>query len=247
MAFGRLRAPGPAGCAVQCAALQLTARSVRRNKEIIPAAVEKTGGGQVGWVGAGWPLAKLRATAEELSLQVRAIGSYEFAPDQVVAIVPHGFIPFIYPGVRIQHTRECYPERLIFWCLTSPTRLVEAIRGAGFVPTAPAEALCERRGMPYRWSAVLAAIFVWNGLFLLDAAGLQHPSSRPGPFSVLALVLVLVVSLTARRSPRLQALLLRPGRHFGEIAPLLNLLRLVCGLMLAMLALFSLLPRSPPN
>jgi len=26
--LGRLRAPGPAGCAVQCAALQLTARSV---------------------------------------------------------------------------------------------------------------------------------------------------------------------------------------------------------------------------
>jgi hypothetical protein len=209
------------------------------------AVVESTGGAQIGWVNASWPFARLHATAGGLSLKVFSIGSYEFTPQQVTAIVPHGSIPIVYRGVRIEHTREDYPERLIFWCFGSPARLIEEIHAAGFQPGAPTGALHRRRGMPFRWSAILGAIVAWNGALLLDGLVAGNFPFSPGLFSVLGLALVFVASLIAPRSARLQARLLRPGRHIGEVVPLLNLLKITSGLMLMMFTFYLLLKSSP--
>jgi len=51
------------------------------------------------------------------------------------------------------------------------------------------------------------------------------------------LVLTFAVALATPRSPRLQALILRKGRHVGEIMPFLRLVTLVTGLLLVIFSI----------
>ncbi len=95
-----------------------------------------TGGARIGWVNATWPFAKLSASAQQLSVSGSLIGRYNFSPDQVAALEPYGSISVLGTGVRIVHTVQSYPEKIIFWCFGSPKRLIERITNLGFRPSA---------------------------------------------------------------------------------------------------------------
>ena len=187
------------------------------------------GGAQVGWVHASWPFGALAANNSTLTLS--SLGTYTFAPSDVVALEPYGSIPILATGIRINHNRRDYPQKMIFWCLGRRSTVLEAIAGAGFRPTG--QPIARPSGFPLRWSAVLIALVLWNGLFLLDRAlvGWQSQPQPPGFFSFLALLLVLCAATATRTSAVFQRLVLREGHEVTEIKSVLTLLQIVTAIM----------------
>ncbi len=191
--------------------------------------ISAVGGAQIGWISATWPFAQLLVSKSKLTLS--CLGKYEFEPQQIAEIEPHGSIPFLARGVRIVHTRADYPARLIFWCFGSPESLLSRIRAVGFVAQASRTALPRREGMPLKWAAVIAIVVVWNMLFLLDHAGERKPPGEFGWPTLLAIGLLCATAWSLPQSPFLQSLVLKPDRSMDEIKAFVWLLRLVSTLM----------------
>lgn len=185
------------------------------------------GGSRVGWVNASFPLARLTCNRERLTLS--SLGTCEFTPEQVVSFGKYGSIPFLANGLSIEHNRLDYPARMVFWCMGSRERVLDEIRHVGFVPTGVA---VERpRGMPFRWSLVIALLLVWNLPFLLNPGNFVRAQRlpMPGPGFVLELAIVFALATAIKLSTRVQRLALAPGHSVGEVRGLLNLLQLVSG------------------
>ena len=202
------------------------------------ASLKSTGGVRIGWINASWPLAELSVTPRSLVIRTWPLGTYTFTPEQIVRIEPYGSIPVIYRGIRIVHARPDYPSGIIFWCVRNPARLIERIGQAGFVPAAPPATAPVKRGVPFRWSFIIALFLVWNALFILG--GLlpgTPPPEKPGAFVLLALAVLLFASLAAERSSAFQRLVLKPGRSVGEIRPTLRLIQLVSAFVLVICAI----------
>ena len=190
-----------------------------------------TGGAHVGWMNATWPLAQLLATTDRLTISIRLLGTYTFTPDQVSAVERYTMIPVLGWGVQIRHCRTDYPQRVIFWSVGSPDTLLRGIRDAGFLPAASSSEIPRGRGIAVRWSAILVAVVVWNALLLLDFSRSGSSPPQPGPFALVALLFAFALSVGTLVSPRLQRLVLKPGRSVGEISPFLRLLAFVSGIM----------------
>ncbi|HZR19774.1 MAG TPA: hypothetical protein VFE51_20985 [Verrucomicrobiae bacterium] len=107
-----------------------------------------TGGAQIGWVNASWPLARLSATSDQLAIKARVLGNYSFTPEQVSAVERYALIPFLAWGVRIRHQVPDYPRRIIFWCFNDPTTVLQGIRDAGFNPKGIERANVQGAGIP---------------------------------------------------------------------------------------------------
>jgi hypothetical protein len=197
--------------------------------------ISTIGGASIGWVSATWPLAKLAVSPSLLKLS-GVLGSYEFAPSDVVSLEVSGSIPLLSSSIRIVHTRPDYPWRVLFFGGERPEKLIAKIRAAGFVPAASA-ALAVRSGkFPVRWSAILFLIILWNGLFFADQQLPGAGPHNPGPLAFLALALAFAISWTASRSSCVQSLLMRDGESVGRIKPFLLLVQVVSGLLLAVFA-----------
>jgi hypothetical protein len=190
------------------------------------------GGGRLGLLTVSWPMASLEITPG--FLKVSAFGSHTFARSEVVSVEPVGRIPLYRRGVRVHHTKNDSPERIEFYMLGSRDALLAEIRAAGFPVGASARP--PKRGIPLRVGAIVAAVLIWNGLFLLDLLDLTGRAPArpaiPGPFSAAALALAFAVATLAPHSALLQRLMLREGRHVGEIRGPLRLLQLILGFMM---------------
>jgi hypothetical protein len=90
-----------------------------------------TGGARVGLMNASWPLARLTAGGDRLTVSVFLLGTYEFTARQIVSLEPRGSIPVLNRGIRLKHNRPDYPERIEFWALGNRDRLLDRIRAAG--------------------------------------------------------------------------------------------------------------------
>ena len=150
-----------------------------------------------------------------------------------MALEPYGWIPILQRGIRIVHANPRYPSRIIFFCLQSPERLIERIRQAGFIPVAPDARVPPRPGLPIRGSVILLLVAVWAILFLLGGVVPWRPAGGPAPSTLLGLALLYAAASAFPRSTWLQSWVLKPGRSVDEIRPVLKLLRLASGLVLA--------------
>jgi hypothetical protein len=195
------------------------------------------GGLRVGWLHASWPLATLTASEDRLSVSALLVGGYDFTPDQVIALEPHGNVPVIGRGIRLRHSRPDYPRRIVFWCSGSPEQLVARIqRDVGFLPrSSGAAAHAMGTGMPVRPRALVAAVATWTALGLLSGLARRQGATPPGPFPLILVASVFLGTVAIRRSPRLQAWALKPGRSVGEIQAGLSALQFASGFLLAVL------------
>jgi hypothetical protein len=201
----------------------------------------KTGGAQIGWVNASWPLARLSATSDRLAITARVLGNYHFTRQQVSAVERYELIPFLAWGVRIRHQVPDYPQRIIFSCLCQPEAVLKGIRDAGFAPTGSEPANGQRAGIPVRWSAIIGAIAVWNFLFILPFLGQPHGVSPAGWRVLFPLYAALALVFATLKSGRLQRLVLKPSRSIGEIKPFLRLLAFICGLLTVVFSILVLI------
>lgn len=198
----------------------------------MPNPFKATGGARLGWTNATWPLARLSATPDKLSISVSLLGTYDFVPDQVSAIERYVMIPVLGWGIQVHHRRADYPQRVIFWCLGSPDSILRGIHDSGFLAMAQSSEISEQRGIAVRWSAILFAVVIWNVLFMLDLDRPGEASPHPGPFILLALLSAFALSVGTLKFSRLQSIILKPNRNIGEIRPILRLLAFISGLML---------------
>jgi len=196
-----------------------------------------TGGARVGWTGASWPLARLSATPEQLAISIRILGTCSFAPDQVLAVERYVMIPVLAWGVRIHHCNADCPQRVIFWYWGSPDTVLAGIRDAGFLPGASGSASPERHGLAMRWSAIIIPVVVWNVLLFLGIGPTNGVPPQPGLFILAPLLFMFALSAGTLISPRLQRLILKPGRSVGEIRPLLRLLAFVSTFLLVIFSI----------
>jgi len=160
------------------------------------------------------------------------LGIYSFTPDQVLTVERYVRIPVLGWGIQIHHCNVDVPERVIFWCLGNPNTVLQGIQDSGFVPTGSRFPSFQRRGMAMRWSAIIIAVVVWNALFLLGAGRSHGVPPRPGPFLLVPLLFAFALSVGVLISPKIQSIILKPGRSVGEIRPFLRLLVFISGLML---------------
>jgi hypothetical protein len=145
----------------------------------------------------------------------------------------YGSIPLFNNGVRIAHARPDYPSKIIFWCFGSPDELITRIRETGFMPSAPASSEIQRRGVPFRWAAVLAVILIWNGLFLLMP---RHAVNKPGAFTLAPLLFAFLIAWGTKRSVKLQRIILKDARSVNEIKSFLSPIQTVAALLLVVFA-----------
>jgi hypothetical protein len=192
------------------------------------------GGVRAGGVNATWPFAKLTASPSQLKLAT-LIGTYEFAPNEVVSLETYGVIPVFSRGVRIAHARADYPSKIIFWYLGSPDSVIDGVRGSGFLPNAPASAEVKWRGLAIRWMAVIPFILIWNALFL-PLELFKNPRLAP---ALIPLVSAIAICWAIRKSPRVQNLVMKRGRSVEEISAYLSGIQTVCGILSVVFAIIS--------
>lgn len=99
------------------------------------------GGARIGWVNASWPLATLEVSAERLRLRVFLLGTYDFAPGEVIALARYKLLPFFASGIRIVHAKADYPAKIVLWAPSDSDALIDRIREGGFAGAAPAKAM----------------------------------------------------------------------------------------------------------
>jgi hypothetical protein len=193
-----------------------------------------TGGARLGWVHATWPFGRLSISSGQLTISLGFVGQCTFATSEVSGLERCGIAS---NGIRIVHTRSDYPETIIFWCGARVQRVLDAATRAGFgaqVTSSPPP----RRGMPFRWVAVVQVVVVWNVLGFLDQGLRPRSDPRlPGLLMIAALGMLPGVAFAIQISEAAQAWALKPGRSVSEVAPLLRLVQLVGGFLFAGLAL----------
>jgi hypothetical protein len=192
----------------------------------------KTGGARIGWMNASWPLARLSATQDKLTVKALVLGEYTFTPEQVSAVERYVVIPVLGWGIRVQHCVPDYPQQIIFWSLGSPDDVIAGIQNAGFIPTGSSSTNPVHQGIPIKWSAIIAAIVIWNALFIPLFLGQTHTNLAPNGLMLMPLLAAFGFSIGVLMSPTLQRLILKPDRRVGEIRPLLLLLSCISGLLI---------------
>jgi len=194
--------------------------------------IKVTGGARIGWVNASWPLARLSASSQKIVISSFLIGSYSFSPDQVAAIEPYGSIPILGRGIQVIHTVSNYPQKIVFWCIGSPDKLIAQIRNLGFLPQVSRAQVPTREGMAFRWSFIIGVFAIWNALFVLDQGGRLDQPKPLGIYALLAVALLFLISLSLNYSSSIQAIALKPGRSISEVKPIAKLTMVVSAILL---------------
>ena len=209
----------------------------------------KTGGARIGWMNVTWPFAELWTAPERLTITAQFLGKYAFTPEQVCAVEPYVMVPILGWGIRVRHCMPDYPQRIIFWSLVSPNRVLRGIGASGFIPTGVGSTVdAAGWAMPLQWPVLAAVVVLWNVLLLSDFAHPGRTSGHPEWFACAALFLVFVISLGTLTSTSLQRLMLKPNRSVSEVRPFLRVLAFISGLLLllSILAATS-ASKGPPN
>ena len=202
-----------------------------------------TGGARIGLVNYTWPLAKLIATADRLTVSTTmfglfGMGTYSFTRDQVISIERYGWIPLVGEGIRITHSIADYPQKIVFWC--RPSSVIGRLTAVGFTPAHTSSEIPNHlsgRGFPLRWLPLILLAVIWNLLIGFEMVTHADGMPLPGPLSLAALSMVFGVSVMAVRLPGVQNVFLKPGRSFGEVKPVFLLVAIVSGIMTVILTI----------
>lgn len=171
-----------------------------------------TGGGELGWVRATWPLMRLTSRRDCLIVGGGIIGRYPFAPENVAAIKPIGR-----SKVSIRHNVKGYPGNIVFFTAGRADVLIERITATGFVPAATTQeqSLPPQSngfggwGLPFRTWFWVSFVILWNLLLIGGmATSTTSPDSR---FIFAAVMMLLIVTAGLLIFPPLQRVALKPG------------------------------------
>ncbi len=165
-----------------------------------------TGGARVGWINATWPLAKLIVQKNKIDLNAKLIGKYSFTQEQIISIKKHTTIPILGWGIQIVHNVSEYPKKIIFWSFRNPESIITKIRETGFLPSADPLKIDPNIGLPVKWQAMVLIVALWNILLFADMGGFPQPGFKPGLFTLFAIFLLFIGSISIWKSSWLQSI-----------------------------------------
>jgi hypothetical protein len=189
---------------------------------------------RVGGVRSNFPGIKLYASPDELTLKVPLLGAYKFTPGDIISFEDNKGL--YGANVFINHNVLDYPQKLSLDYKGGAQALTLMLNKNGFTPKGMSGASLMRKGVPARWSFLIAAVVLWNALLIYGK--LQNQFTL---YSLIAIAAMLLITIFLPRSEALQKLALKDGRRIGEIKPTLNLLKLVAALILVATLISSLL------
>lgn len=198
----------------------------------VPAMVKHTGGARLGWVQATWGLAKLTGSEEALTLSVPLLVSYAFRPEEVISLQVGKL------AISIKHARTDCPRDLSFLCF-KPAEVIKSLEEAGFRTASPLTEQPIPRGMAFRPAALLLWLVLWLSPLLLLHFVPNLP--REGPLNLTGVWLTFLLAAGGLGVPAVQRVLLKPGRHPGEVAPFLRLIAFITGFLGALLPVVMML------
>lgn len=204
--------------------------------------LEITGGAKVGVGKATWPFAKLVVSENRLDLHVSVLGSFVFAPADIVNIeIVKGFGG---NGIRFHHKVETYKKQLEFYTTKSIDDLLEMIENTGFLNnplTQKSMEIVKRQnqgGTPFRWSAVVAVMVAWNSLVIHDVYHFFTGHNQTLPLGIGAKIgtsSIFLFGLLTIVLPNFYKLVLKEGRELVEVKTFILFLMFVSGMMFIML------------
>jgi hypothetical protein len=209
--------------------------------------IEETGGAKVGIARATWPFARLTVNKNVLQLNVSVIGNLYFRPSDIISIESTSLLSG--GGIKINHRVKKYSSNVIF--LTSGSAdLIRRIAATGFLQNTnvlPADVEAEITmyqlggSLPFKWSAVIAFIVIWNALWLADLLGyFGKKSNMPfGNGARLAIGFAFFFAMAVLIVEPFRQLVLKEGRSAKDVKVFLLFLMLITGFMFL---IFSALP-----
>ena len=177
----------------------------------------------------------------KIDLNATLIGKYSFTQEQIISIKKYTTIPILGWGIQIIHNISEYPKKIIFWSFSNPESIIIKIQETGFLPSADPSKIPPNIGIPVKWQAIVLIVALWNILLFADMGGFPQPGFKPGSFTLLALFLLFIGSISIWKSFWLQSMILKPGRSPSEIKAWLNLLALVSGLLLVIMSIINMI------
>ncbi|MEW6527534.1 MAG: hypothetical protein AB1444_12845 [Spirochaetota bacterium] len=197
------------------------------------------GGARIGCINVTFPFAKLTISKDMLNLKVMLLGNYSFKRGDIISVERYGLIPFFSWGIRINHTRNNYPQKMIFWTFgKNPVKLIEKICTMGFIDSDVKNSVNDKikiDGIPVKIIPLAIIIIVWNILLLLDFVYIfDKQKTGPGIFSFLALICIFIIATSLKCTNSVKKIILKSNRHYSEIQHINNLLILVSGFMMVL-------------
>lgn len=180
---------------------------------------------RIGGVRSNFPGSKLSVSPSELVFKVTLLGTYKFAPTDIIGFAPN---KGLYGGnIFIKHNVADYPEIISLTYKGGANELTLELNQHGFIPSGIADPSLLRKGIPVRWFFLIIAILLWSALLLFGE------KRQDSIYSMIAIALTFVATLTIQKSETLQKLILKQDRRVGEIVPILSLLKWISGILLA--------------
>jgi hypothetical protein len=107
------------------------------------------------------------------------------------------------------------------------------------MPAADPKKISPNLGIPVKWQALVLIVALWNILLFADMGGFPQAGFKPGLYSLLALFLLFIGSISIWKSSWLQSVILKPGRSPSEIKAWLNLLVLVSAFIFVIISIIN--------
>ena len=203
--------------------------------------ISKIGGARIGKMNATFPFASLNVNSNGLFLNVLIFGNYQFPFNKIIKIEKVGWLPFLGWGIRIYHTIEDYPSKIIFWCFSNPINLKSEIDSiAAFKPeeektifekleeTSEIEKRKNNDRLPIKTKYKVLGVIIWNLLFVIDIAVYMLPKNKfPGPFILIALLGALTVFCLLKFNKAFREKILIDSNSYKKIEGFINLSLLV--------------------
>jgi len=180
---------------------------------------------RIGGVRSSFPGSKLSVTPSELVFKVTLLGTYKFAPTDIIGFEPN---KGLYGGnIFIKHNVADYPEKISLNYKGEAKELTQLLNEHGFIPSGIADSSRLRKGIAVRWVFLIAAILLFSALLFCAE---KHKDTI---YSIIAVALTFAAAIMIPKSEALQQLILKPDRRVGEIVPILSLLKWISGILLA--------------
>lgn len=204
--------------------------------------IKHAGGARIGMGRVSWPFARLTVNPSRLEIHASILGSFVFAPDDVISINKSS--GFLGRGIQICHKVNNYKKRIEFVTSLDPDEIINQIKEVGFLDNSGlniSEDIKQKQmqgAFSVRLLAVVSIFLTWNSLFLYDIYNYIVRGDKVIPLGKGAIAgtgFIFIITLLTNFHPDFRKIILKKGRDIDELRPFIYFLMLISGTMFTLL------------